>query len=164
MPLVGDRKPPLLVRTPVAAYDGQFSPDERWIAYTSKESGQDEVFVMPFDAAKFLNTEKATASSTPGDRWEVSTDGGAFPKWRTDGKEIFYVTTGGKIMAAEVNGTGNHFEVGRPRLLFTTTLSSAIPPYDVSSDGKRIVVNTPGQESNTALRVVINWTALLNNH
>ena len=161
LPLVGDRKPRLLVRTPVAAYDGQFSPDERWIAYTSRESGQDEIYVIPFDASKFLNTDKAAADTARGGRWEVSTDGGAFPKWRADGKEIFYVTTGGKIMAAEVNGTGNHFEVGRPRLLFRTTLSAATPPYDVSSDGKRIVINTPGEEGNISLRVVVNWTTLL---
>ncbi|TAM80941.1 MAG: hypothetical protein EPN47_13735 [Acidobacteria bacterium] len=163
LPLVGDRKPRLLVRTPVAAYDGQFSPDERWIAYTSKESGQDEVYVMPFDATRFLDTGKTTAETSPRDRWEVSTDGGQFPKWRADGKEIFYVTTGGKIMVVEVNGAANHFEVGKPHLLFRTTLSAATPPYDVSADGKRIVINTPGGESNTALRVVINWTTLLNN-
>jgi eukaryotic-like serine/threonine-protein kinase len=163
LPLVGDRKPRLLVRTPVAAYDGQFSPDERWIAYTSRESGQDEIYVIPFDASRFLNTDKAAADTAPGGRWEVSTDGGAFPKWRADGKEIFYVTTGGKIMAAEVNGTVNHFEVGKPRLLFRTTLSAATPPYDVSSDGKRIVINTPGEEGNISLRVVVNWKTLLKN-
>ena len=161
LPLIGDRKPRLLVRTPVAAYDAQFSPDERWVAFTSGESGQDEVYVMPFDATRFLNPETAAASSAPGDRWEVSTDGGHFPKWRADGKEIFYVTASGKIMAVEVNGAANHFEVGKPRLLFRTTLSAATPPYDVSSDGKRIVVNTPGEEGNTSLRVVLNWTTLL---
>ena len=93
LPLAGDRKPRLFVQTPVAAYDGQFSPDGRWVAYTSKESGREEVYVVPFEAAKVLNTGPGSATS-PGGKWQISPSGGRFPRWRRDGKEIFYFVAG----------------------------------------------------------------------
>jgi eukaryotic-like serine/threonine-protein kinase len=161
LPLVGDRKPRLFLQTPVAAYDGQFSPDGRWIAYTSKESGRDEVYVMPFDAAKFLRTGPEPAKAGPTDRWQVSNDGGGFPRWRGDGKELLYLAPGGRIMAAEVNGRGANFEVGTPRVLFSAATTTAMPPYDVSPDGTRFVINTSGEDENLALRLVVNWTANL---
>jgi len=161
LPLAGDRKPSLFLQTPGAAYDAQFSPDGRWVAYTSKESGHDEVYVVPFGPDKFLRTSAALTNTGPGGRWQVSTDGGSFPKWRGDGKELFYLAPGGKIMAAEVNGRGNNFEVGTLHPLFSATLTSATPPYDVAPDGKRFVINTTGEGENPPLTLVTNWTARL---
>jgi hypothetical protein len=79
LPLVGERKPRLFLQTSVAALDGQFSPDGRWVAYTSRESGRDQVYVVPFDPDKFLRTAAEPTKSSPGDRWQVSTDGESSP-------------------------------------------------------------------------------------
>jgi Tol biopolymer transport system component/predicted Ser/Thr protein kinase len=158
LPLAGDRKPHLFLQTPVAAYDAVFSPDGRWVAYTSKESSREEVYVVPFDPNKFLRTGAAPAS--PAGKWQVSTDGGSSPRWRGDGKELFYVA-GRKIMAAEVNGKGNSFEVATPRPLFSAALGAGTPPYDVSSDGKRFLINTTGGGENPPLTLVTNWMARL---
>ncbi len=115
---------------------------------------------MPFDATKFLETGPGPANTGPTDRWQVSTDGGGFPRWRGDGKEVFYVAPGGKIVAAEVNGKGANFEVGTPRVLLGAATTGA-NPYDVSPDGTRFVINTTGESENLALRLVVNWTANL---
>ena len=72
LPLAGARKPRLFVKAPVAAYDGEFSPDGRWVAYTSKESDREEVYVVPFEAAKVLNTTPGSANSSGGDKWQIS--------------------------------------------------------------------------------------------
>jgi Tol biopolymer transport system component len=160
LPLAGDRKPRLFLQTPVAAYDAVFSPDGRWVAYTSKESGREEVYVAPFDTDKFLRTGAAPASASPAGKWQVSTDGGNSPRWRGDGRELFYAA-GRKIMAAEVNGKGNSFEMATPRPLFSAALGSGTPPYDVSSDGKRFLINTPGEGENPPLTLVTNWMARL---
>jgi Tol biopolymer transport system component len=77
LPLVGDRRPRLFLHAAAAAYDGQFSPDGRWVAYTSRESGRPEVYVVPFDASKFLNG--ATSNSFPAGKWQISSDSGSVP-------------------------------------------------------------------------------------
>ncbi len=159
--LLGDHKPRLFLQTPSAAYDGHFSPDGRWVAYTSKESSRDEVYVVPFDAAAFLKSGAGPANASPGSRWQVSTSGGSLPRWRGDGKEIFYLTPQGEMMAAEVEGKANNFEVGAVRPLFSTTVTKSACPYDVTADGKRFVINTTGEGENPALKLVVNWTARL---
>ena len=161
LPLVGDRKPHLFLQAPAGAYGGRFSPDGRWIAYISNESGRDEVYVVPFDATKALKTGPGPANTGPIDRWQVSTDGGTFPRWRTDGKQIFYLSAGGKMMAAEVNGRGANLEVGTPRALFSAPTTVSMSPYDVSPDGTRFLFIAPGEQENPALRLVVNWTAIL---
>ena len=86
LPLTGDRKPRLFVQS---AFDGQFSPDDRWVAYTSPESGSEEIYVVPFEATKALSATPGTAISLGG-KWQISHSGGAIARWRGDGKEIFY--------------------------------------------------------------------------
>ncbi len=157
LPLTGDRKPRLFLHPPASAYDAAFSPDGRWVAYTSRESGREEVYVVPFDAAKFLNG--GGVYSSPGGKWQISSDGGDIPRWRRDGKELFYLSPNNNVMAAEVDGKGNSFEVGRVQPLFTAHLNRSASAYDVAPDGKRFVVNVAPEEESLPLTLVVNWTA-----
>jgi len=155
LPLKGDRKPQPFLHSSFSEGSGQLSPDGKWLAYTSNETGQNEVYVRSFP-------------SGPGRK--LSTDGGNYPRWRPDGKEIFYLSDG-KLMAAEVRNTGpsSSFEYVPPKELFDTHISSAIHapyrPYAVSRDGQRFLVPRPvvplADVSPTSVTVVINWPALL---
>jgi serine/threonine protein kinase len=162
LPLAGDRKPRLLVQTQAAAYDGQFSPDARWVAYTSRESGREEVYVVPFDAAKLLNTNSGSENVRAGGKWLISTSGGHCPRWRKDGKEIFYLSPDNKMMAVGVEVRENSIELQTPRSLFTAIPADFFSPYDVSADGKKFLINTPNVQ-NTPLTLVVNWTGRLGN-
>jgi hypothetical protein len=128
---------------------GGFSPDGRWLAYASNESGRFEIYVKPFPE--------------PGGKWQVSTGGGLEPRWRGDGKELFYLAPDDKVMAVEV-GTGAAFEAGTPQALFVTSLKNASGShYDVTPDGQRFLLNRPiGEESSPPITLVQNWTAFLN--
>ena len=99
LPLEGDRKPQPYLQTQFRENQGQFSPDGHWVAYTSDESGRLEVYVQPFPAA--------------GGKWQISTNGGENPKWRRDGKELFYLGLDRRLMAVEVK-TAPTFEAGLP--------------------------------------------------
>jgi hypothetical protein len=150
LPLFGDRKPFPIVQTRFDEGPGEFSPDGRWIAYVSNESGRLEVYVAPFPG--------------PGGKWQVSTAGVAGPrgqlKWRSDGKEIFYVGPGG-LMAASVQAAVG-IEIGEVRSLFRLPLTPPGASYDVSADGQRFLVNSAGDQAATApITLVVNWTAAL---
>jgi Tol biopolymer transport system component len=160
LPLVGDRKPRLFLQAPVAAYDGQFSPDGRWVAYTSKESGREEIYVVPFDAAKVLDTGPRSANARAGGRWQISASGGHSPRWRSDGKEIFYLSPDNQMMAAGVEERGNILEVQTAQPLFRTMVAPFFSPYDVTPDGKKFVINASNVQ-NVPLTLVVNWTARL---
>ena len=95
--LGGKQMPRLFLKAPAPASDGQFAPDGRWVAYTSRESGRDEVYVVPFDAAKVLNPVSGAASASGG-KWQVSASGGRIPRWRKDGKEIFYLSPSNQLI------------------------------------------------------------------
>jgi Tol biopolymer transport system component len=143
-----DGKSSPLLQTEFDELAGVFSPEGRWLAYASNESGRFEIYVQPFPG--------------PGGKWQVSTAGGLHPRWRRDGKELFYVAPDGKIMSVEIRAE-TVFEAGTPQALFTTLLKNMPgPPYDVSSDGQRILLNRPlGEESSPPITLVQNWTALL---
>jgi Tol biopolymer transport system component len=153
LPLAGDRKPLLYLRTPFEEQNSTFSPDGRWIAYDSNESGPYEVYVAPF-----MGPDRA-----PGGKWQVSTSGGRFPRWRRDGKEIFYQSPDNKLMVAQVSGQGSGFEMATVRPLFVTlTRLSRRGAYDVSADGQRFLVATRGQQTEVTppqVTLVVNWTA-----
>jgi len=160
LPVAGDRKPRPFVKAPVAAYDGQFSPNARWVAYTSKESGREEAYVVPFDAARVLNTGSGAAGASGGGKWQISARGGRSPRWRKDGKEIFYLSADNQMMAAEVEEHDHTIEVRRAQALFRVASAASFSPYDVTPDGKKFVINTL-TEQNTPLTLVVNWTANL---
>jgi eukaryotic-like serine/threonine-protein kinase len=151
LPLSGDRKPFPFLQTPFDENPGRFSADGRWITYASNESGRYEVYVTPFPG--------------PGAKWQVSTAGGDFPRWRRDSKEIFYLANAPdyKLMAAAVNGGGSTFEVGAVRPLFDArAVANQRWMYDISPDGQRFLVNTLAEEAASApITLVVNWPALL---
>jgi hypothetical protein len=128
---------------------GRLSPDGRWLAYLSNETGRNEVYVVPHPG--------------PGGKWQVSTAGGWAPIWRADGRELFFETDQG-IMAAGVR-PGATPDVGVPRLLFKTRFTWG--PYAgyrwaPSRDGQRFLVNVPSDAATESrLVVVTNWAAEL---
>jgi len=150
LPLFGDRKPFPLVQTEFLEGSGTFSPDGRWIAYTTSEPGQPNVYVQPF-----LRT---------GGKYRVSRDGGHQPLWRADGKELFYLGADGTMMTVPIDATGQ-FGAGAPQALFRTGAAPANffrQLYAVTKDGQRFLVNAPSQQSSGAqLTVVVNWTAAI---
>jgi eukaryotic-like serine/threonine-protein kinase len=128
----------------------QLSPDERWLAYVSQESGRDEVYIEPFRRG--------------GDRVRVSVEGGGQPKWRGDGKELFYATLGNQLMAAAVRATGERLEVSLPTKLFEIhgLEGTGYDDYAPSADGQRFLVKLAAEESRKPqLQIVTNWTSLL---
>jgi Tol biopolymer transport system component/predicted Ser/Thr protein kinase len=126
---------------------GQFSPDGHWIAYASDESGRYEVYLAPFPG--------------PGGRRQVSPAGGEQPRWRADGKEIFYVAADQRLMAAEVALKGGGIETGEVHPLFGPLSTGILNQYDVSADGQRILAITPRQNASEPLTIVQNWPAEL---
>jgi serine/threonine protein kinase/WD40 repeat protein len=142
--LTGKPEGALLLRTPFSASAARYSPDGEWIAFVSEESGRPEVHVVP-------------ASGQGGSR-RVSASGGSLPRWRRDGKELFYLAANGDLLAVPTKTTGG-FEVGSPSVLFT-----ANPPpddYDVSPDGRRFLFQERALERDVPLTVVVNWTSEL---
>jgi len=145
LPLFGDRRPFPFLQTPANEIDAQFSPG-RWVAYVSDESGTNQVYVAPFPAA--------------GGKWQVSRSGGTEPRWRGDGKEIFFLSPDHKLMAVTVNPKDSSPEVANAETLFE--VHPANPPgyhYDVTSNGKRFLVDTTKEGNSTPLALVVNWTA-----
>ncbi len=159
LPLEGDKKPRPLLQSDFAESHGQISPDGKWIAYWSFESGQPEIYVRPFPSGA--------------GRWQISPNGGTFPRWRSDSKELYYLSTTsfGQMMAVEVKTSGAAFEYGSARELFNSQYENFSHPghtgnwhtYAVSNDGQRFLIPRPvsPQTSMNAITVVLNWTALL---
>jgi eukaryotic-like serine/threonine-protein kinase len=151
LPLFGDHKSIPLLQTSFTETQGRFSPDGRWIAYVSNESGTFQVYVQSFPPS--------------GGKWMISTNGGIQPRWRRDGKELFYLAADRKLMVVDVKEDANKFEAGSPQALFEMHVSVGLGPigtssYEVTRDGQRFLVNTPGEESSPSpLTVVLNWTA-----
>jgi serine/threonine protein kinase/Tol biopolymer transport system component len=147
LPLTGDPKPVPFLRTAFNEDNGQFSPDGRWVAYQSNESGRDEIYAAPFPG--------------PGGKRQISSGGGRFPRWRRDGKEIFYVGAEQRLTAAEVIVKGDRLEVAAMRPLFGSVyVAGGFYTYDISADGQSILMAIPTAESaSEPLTLVQNWTA-----
>lgn len=149
LPLLGDRKPVVLLRTAFTEQAPRFSPDARCVAYVSNESGTPEIYVRP--------------SARPGKR-RISLSGGTQPVWRRDGKELFFMGAGGTVMAAEVRA-GDTVDATTPIALFQTCRANLSlrwweDVYDVSADGKRILVNCPSpQVAPSSVTVAVHWAA-----
>ena len=153
-----DRKPLPLLDSKFNETDGVFSPDGRWIAYQSDESGRDEVYVRPFVASG-----PAGAPVLGEGKWQISKDGAGagLIRWRADGKEIIFHGANGSPMAVEVSATGAAFQPGIPKQLFALPQSSGV--WDVTADGKKFLVPVPpgSQSAPTPITVVSNWQAEL---
>lgn len=149
LPLEGDRKPYRILGTKFGEALGQFSPDGHWIAYVSDESGTPEIYVRPFSSEK-------SADAVSGGKWTISKGGGFRPRWRTDGKELFYYSPALQQMAVDVIASPT-FVPGTPKRLFGIPLLS---PGDVTGDGKRFIYPTPeGSNAPSPFIVVTNWQA-----
>jgi serine/threonine protein kinase len=142
---------------------GRFSHDMRWIAYVSDESGSDEVWVRGFSQAR-----GAAPSGTAG-RWHVPRGGGTEPRWRKDGKELYYRASEGRVMVVEV-AAGTEFQARTPRPLFkvppeipTIMATVSLSSWDATSEGSRFLFPVSiGESSTPPFDVVLNWTSLLN--
>jgi hypothetical protein len=153
LPLFGDRQP---LKPPPGGFGttlAQVSPDGRWMAYGSGESGRMEVYVRSFP--------------TPGGKWQVSKDGAGSPRWRGDGKELFFYAADGQLMAVPIKAGETAVEVGTATPLFTPrVLNGPSYPngfraqYDVTRDGQRFLLNVPAEEAAPpSITVVMNWRA-----
>jgi len=150
LPLEGDHKPIPYLQTPFSETQGQFSPDGRWMAYVSNESGQNQVYVQTIPAS--------------GAKWQISTSGGDEPRWRSDGKELFYLAADRKLMAVPVKTGGapsGSFEAGQALPLFEIEPGPGGRPYQPARDGQRFLVNVTAGDTAAAppITVVLNWTA-----
>jgi hypothetical protein len=161
LPLTGDRKPKPLVQTEFQELQGQISPDGRWLAYRSNETRRREIYVRPLSGAT--------------GKWQLSTTGGMYPRWRRDGKELLYLSADRKLMAADTRSTGAAFEAGIPHAFFDVRLIAQfwMPdpigpyylsyPYSVAANGQRFLIAADAAQqqgaAETPLTVVVNWMA-----
>ncbi len=149
LPLFGDRKP--FEPAPVIGgnqYDGNFSPDGHWLAYFSDETGQPEVYVVPFPR--------------PGGKYQISHGGGWLVRWDKKG-DLFFLTTGNQLMKAELNLSAQSLQVKSVQPLFQINLvDTAAPLFDVTADGQRVLAVTPARAESSSISLLLNWPALLN--
>jgi serine/threonine protein kinase len=146
-------EPSQLLKATASLKNGRFSPDGKWVAYASNESGRWEIYVTSFPEAH--------------GKWQLSNGGGDQPKWRSDGKELFYLAPDGKIMVTSVN-LGASFDASTPTALFQANpremnATSEQANYDVSTDGQRFLINTQLKAGTMSMSVVLNWTQKLKN-
>ncbi len=147
LPLFGDKKPFPFIQNQYNLLTPTFSPDGKWIAYSSQESGRREVFISSFPGAN--------------SKWQVSANGGGAPRWRADGRELFYLSEDNKLMAVEIQEKGGSLEIGNTQTLFPVSASSSLLlPYDVTTDGKKFVIVVPVAGSGgEPITLVTNWVA-----
>jgi eukaryotic-like serine/threonine-protein kinase len=149
LPLFGDRKPFLFVQGSTEAREARFSPNGRYIAYSSNETGTYEVYVRSFP--------------DPTSKWQVSSGGGQHPEWRHDGKELYFISSG-KLVAVDVSTDGPQFQSGVPKPLFAVDFrpdrASGNGVYAVTGDGQRfLAVTNVEQQTIAPATVVMNWAA-----
>jgi Tol biopolymer transport system component len=155
IPVEPNPKPFVVAQSAATEDQGQFSPDGRWVAYTTNESGQSEIYVVPFPPA------------AGGGKWMVSRGGGVMPRWRRNGKELFYIAPDSNMMAVEVN-TGAIFQSGTPHALFQsdiidTGIRTGPLSWDIAPDGNRFLIITEAPGDASSLTVALNWRAQLAN-
>jgi Tol biopolymer transport system component len=163
IPAAGDGKPfPFIDGTPYQERDGQFSPDGRWVAYQSNETGRAEIYVRPFVA--------------PGDprprtgQWPISTDGGAQPRWRHDGKELYWIAPDATLISAPIALRADTVDAGAPVRLFSTRIAmggaemSLSGQYTVAPNGRFLInaVVDDQHENQSRFHLVQNWFEELN--
>lgn len=144
LPLDGQRKPYPFLSSQSSVRDVAFSPDGKWVAYCSNESGEYKVYIAPFPG--------------PGGKWQAS-PGGYCPRWRRDGKEIFYDSADNHLMAVEVRAHATYVELGAAHALFETRSYGVFGRFDVTADGQRFLVPYEAGQPSTAIALVVNWTA-----
>jgi hypothetical protein len=148
LPLFGDRKPFAFLKSSFRMFGAEFSPDGRWLAYESNESGIFQVYVAAFPGAET--------------KMQVSPAGGLSAKWRSDGKELFYLDLAGRLMRVDVKSIGGKLEMGAPQMLFQTAAASpGIRPFDVTKSGDRFIFTTTEDVNPNPAMLIVNWDAEL---
>jgi Tol biopolymer transport system component len=155
-PAIFNGEPDLpVVRTASDEVDGQFSPDGKWMAYSSNASGRYEIYVMSFSG----NTDASVG------RWQISSRGGRAPRWRGDGQELYYLTIDdNKLMAVTLRSVAGALQAETPHELFAASVPADVGdipvPYDVTADGQRFLLEeSAGNEASIPLTAVVNWQA-----
>jgi Tol biopolymer transport system component len=146
---VADGKRTPLLQTPANEVQGRISPDGRWLAYASDESGRFEVYVQPLPLT--------------GVKWQLSTDGGTQPVWKNDGRELFFVAADSRLMAVSVS-TSAGFVADTPRALFQTRMRPSFEPFSyqyATNDGTRFLINSAAEGAGPTITVMSNWTGAL---
>ncbi len=149
-PLTGDGKRVAIVQPPSAQSNinnYRISPDSKWVAYVSDESGQNEIFITSFPEGK--------------GKWKVSSGFASFPAWRADGKELFSKNLKDEIYAYSVTVKGSELEIGPGQRLFHASMPGIGSPFDVSLDGQRFLVNLAEEEGSAPLKIMTDWPAEL---
>jgi len=150
LPLEGDRKPVPLLVTEFRELGARFSPDGRWVAYVSGESGHYEIYVRSFA----MNS--AVTAVEPGGKWQISNGYGNAPRWRGDGRELYYNSEGGQVMAVEIT-TNPEFRPGKPMPLGFAAANGA--PWDCTADGRRFLVAVPKSKGPESYTMILSWQA-----
>ena len=150
LPLAGERKPTPFLQSRFTEFHAQFSPDGQWLAFTSDEAGRQDVYVQSL--------------RDPNSRRLVSSAGGGYPRWSTDGRELFYRAADGRLMSAPVRVVGSSLEFGTPTALMRLVTPPAVHPYpyDVAKDGRILaLVPATGSAEDLNLTVLMNWQTAL---
>jgi eukaryotic-like serine/threonine-protein kinase len=150
VPTTGDPKPVAIVQPPSSQsniYSYRVSPDSRWVAYASDESGQTEVYITSFPEGK--------------GKWKVSAGSGAFPAWSANAKQLFYESISQDFYAASVTVKGSEIEVGTPQRLFNAPTPGIGAGFDASPDGSHLLVNRVQEEAQAPLQLITNWPSEL---
>ncbi|HXG89164.1 MAG TPA: hypothetical protein VNJ02_12575 [Vicinamibacterales bacterium] len=152
--------PGTVLRTPFTERWGRFSPDGRWVAYQSNESGRTEIYVRPWTPPA---AAAGAAAPAPSGQWQVSTAGGITPVWRADGQALYYLGPDGALMAAPVTTRGTALAPGTPVALFPTRIvgvgweGGQGPQYDVTRDGRFLINTVLNDAVATPITLLMNW-------
>jgi Tol biopolymer transport system component len=149
LPLVGERKPVFLVATGTTAAPRRhsLSPNGQWLAYSSSEAGQEDIFVVPFGGGQ--------------GKWQISPSGGTAPFWSSDGKELFYSSQpGNQLMSVAINESGGRIQFGSPQTLFANP-NAQNPYFDAAPGAKKFILNRIAQQTNQPITLISNWPAEL---
>jgi Tol biopolymer transport system component len=151
LPLSAQEKPHPVLSTPFTETHPQLSPSGDWFAYQSDETGESQVYVQSFPVGR--------------GKFQISTAGGTFPRWRRDGKELFFLDMNGGVTAVQIESDTASFKAGTPTLLFTAgwlpRFFSSYTLYDVSPDGQRFLMTKPANETENQTVIVVNWSSEL---
>jgi Tol biopolymer transport system component len=158
LPMDGDRTPYVFLQTPHRETYAAFSPDGKWVAYNSNESGRAEVYVRAF----FERGQRD--ARTAGEERQISTDGGAFPAWNPEGHELYWLDPSGAMMAASITVTGKKLASGTPQMLFRTRIARGGRDqqqgrqYDVAAGGRFLINTELDEDAATPITLILNWS------
>jgi Tol biopolymer transport system component len=155
--LSGERRLiPIVVNRGKQIYDGSISPDMKWVLYTLPVNGREEVFVSPFDVTADPNAKEVN----PTGRWQISS-GGGLGHWSHDGRQIYYVSSTGKMMSVSVHASDQGFESDSPRELFPVSIRNIVGIAYVVTPDEKFIINTSMQPPNAPAHMVTDWHRLL---